>query len=203
MRQLSLLPLVFLSCSSPVNEPGSLVPGNCQEQAPLLQPQKTDILFVIDNSNSMAEEQAGVVRELPAFIQSLRESGGVRQDFHVGVITTAVYQNARLGTQIIYDEYPSQAGKLQPVPLVLADGGTAPSNERFILGDDPELLAEFGRLVTQGTGGSGQETPFEAARLAVAGPLASVSADQGGMAGFRRDGARLLVVVVSDEGECS
>jgi hypothetical protein len=64
------------------------------------------------------------------------------------------------------------------------------------------LLDKFGRLVRQGTDGSGQETPFEAARLALT-DLAQVPMDQGGNQGFLRDGARLLVVVVSDEDDCS
>ena len=63
--------------------------------------------------------------------------------------------------------------------------------------EDPELLAKFRRLVQQGTQGSGQETPFEAVRLAVTPPLATTPMAEGGNAGFLRDGARLLVVVVS------
>ena len=39
-------------CSSPVDEPGSTLPGTCESQAPIIPAQKTDILFVIDNSDS-------------------------------------------------------------------------------------------------------------------------------------------------------
>jgi hypothetical protein len=58
--------------------------------------------------------------------------------------------------------------------------------------------------VVQGIRGSGQETPFEAVRLAVVDPaLAELPLEQGGNQGFLRDGARLLVVVVTDEEDCS
>jgi hypothetical protein len=179
------------SCISPVDAPGSKVPATCQAEAPLVAPQKTDILFVIDDSGSMEEEQDGLARELPAFIAELEKGGGAAHDFQVGVITTAVYQNARLGGVNDYREFKEQSGRLQAV------GG-----ERILTSKDPELVVKFADLVKQGTLGSGQETPFEAVRLAVA-ELADVPLEEGGNAGFLRDGARLLVVVVSDEDDCS
>ncbi|MCP3100438.1 VWA domain-containing protein [Myxococcus sp. K15C18031901] len=197
---LLLLPALWaVACKSPVDEAGSTVPGQCQSESPVVAPQKTDILFVIDNSGSMAEEQAGIARELPAFIQALREGGGVEQDFRVGVITTSVYRRVLVGGQEYYREYPEEAGHLRPVP----DAEGNPTGDRFIESSDPRLLERFGRLVQQGTTGSGQESPFEAARLAVTEPLIGTPVAQGGNGGFFRDGARLLVVVVTDEEDCS
>jgi len=187
------------ACSSPVDQPGSTVPGKCQADAPIIATQKTDVLFVIDNSGSMAEEQAAIATELPAFVSELRQGGGVAQDFRVGVITTSVYRRSFFNNREDYREYPEEAGHLRPVPT--ASGGA--STERFIEGADLELLPKFERLVKQGTSGSGQETPFEAVRLAVASPLATTPLEQGGNGGFLRDGARLLVVVVTDEEDCS
>lgn len=188
-----------LACNSPVEQPGSTVPGKCQAQTPVIAAQKTDILFVIDNSGSMAEEQAGIATELPAFVAELREGGGVTQDFRVGVITTSVYRRAFFNNREDYREYPEESGRLRPVPM--AGGGV--STERFIESSDPELLEKFKRLVQQGTSGSGQESPFEAVRLAVASPVATQPLAEGGNEGFLRDGARLLVVVVTDEEDCS
>ncbi len=188
-----------LACSSPVDEPGSTVPGTCESEAPVISAQKTDILFVIDNSGSMAEEQAGIATELPAFLAELRQGGGVAQDFRVGVITTSVYQRAFVNNREVYREYPEESGRLRPVPTASGE----PSSERYIEGSDPEVLEKFRRLVVQKTNGSGQETPFEAVRLAVASSLATTSLDQGGNGGFLRDGSRLLVVVVTDEEDCS
>ncbi|MDC0707744.1 VWA domain-containing protein [Stigmatella sp. ncwal1] len=184
------------ACDSPVDRPGSGVPGKCQAEAPVIPPQKTDILFVIDNSGSMKEEQEAIATELPAFLEQLRQGGGVAQDFRVGVITTSVY----VRTVGAVDFYPEESGHLRPVPTP----GGEPSAEKYIEGADPELLEKFRRLVVQGIRGSGQETPFEAVRLAVADPgVAGVPLEQGGNKGFLRDGARLLVVVVTDEEDCS
>lgn len=191
--------------TSPVEQVGSRLPAACQSEAPVVQPQRLDILFVIDDSNSMAEEQDGVARELTAFVEELRRAGGVRQDFAVGVITTSVYVDIRIGDYHRYTPYPLESGRLRPVPDALPDGGLAleTNNERVLSGDDPALLEKFARLVHQGVGGSGQETPFEAVRLALLGDLATIPLAEGGNQGFLRDGARLLVVVLSDEDDCS
>ncbi len=198
---LLLLPALWgaASCKSPVDEPGSTLPGQCEAEGAVVAPQRTDILFVIDNSGSMREEQEGIATELPAFLEALQEGSGVAQDFRVGVITTSVYRRVFFQGEDLYREYPNESGRLQAVP----DTGGQPTDERFIEGTDPFLLEKFRRLVVRGTEGSGQETPFEAVRLAVSEPLASTPISQGGNGGFLRDNARLLVVVVTDEEDCS
>ncbi|QRO02706.1 VWA domain-containing protein [Archangium violaceum] len=187
------------ACTSPVDEPGSTLPGRCQAEAPVVSAQKTDILFVIDNSGSMAEEQAAIATELPAFLDELRKGNGVEQDFRVGVITTSVYQRAFFANREQFTFYPDQSGRLQAVP----DEQGRPTAERFIEQNDPDLLGKFRRLIRQGTRGSGQESPLEAVRLAVTPPLTTLAIAEGGNGGFLRDEARLLVVVVSDEEDCS
>ena len=201
MRSSALLTIALwgVACTTPVDEPGSTLPGRCQAEAPLISAQKTDLLFVIDNSGSMAEEQAAIATELPAFLDELRRGNDVEQDFRVGVITTSVYLNAFYDNREQYTEFPDQAGRLQPVP----DERGRPTAERYLDEGDPELLEKFRRMVQVGTSGSGQETPFEAVRLAVTPPLTTTPVGEGGNGGFLRDGARLLVVVVSDEEDCS
>lgn len=184
---------LLLVCN-PAGQRNSTVPANCQSTQPLIVPQQTDILFVIDNSGSMREEQAGVAAELPAFVSALQQGAGVENDFQVGVITTSVYQYSILPPPTYTDlrTFPDQAGKLRPATL--PDGGTA----RLLAGTDPNLVPVFATLVQQGTTGSGQETPFEAVRLATSPPV--VNAEN---AGLLRKGARLVVVAVSDEDDCS
>jgi hypothetical protein len=189
-------------CKSPVDDPNSTVPGTCSTTGPLIAAQKTDILFVIDDSDSMADSQAALSRELPTFIDQLYSGSGVTQDFRIGVVTTSIYQNANYGGVMIYTLYPLESGWLQPVPVALADGGTAPGTERILMAGDPNLVDKFKRLVRVGISGSGHETPFEAARLAVT-TLADIPIAQRGNQGFLRDGAQLLVVVVMDEDDCS
>ena len=111
-----------------------------------------------------------------------------------------------MGGQPFILNYPKQSGKLRPVPAELADGGVDldPVNgQRLLSGTDPDLIPKFARLVRQGTTGSGQETPFEAVRLALLSELATTPILNGGNQEFLRDGARLLVVVLTDEDDCS
>lgn len=191
--------------TSPLDQTGSTLPRTCKAEAPLIEPQKLDILFVIDNSNSMREEQEAVARELTAFVDEIKKAGGVRQDFNVGVITTSVYQHSSQNGVVFFREYPTQAGRLQPVPERGADGGVmlGTGTERLLTGEDPDLVDKFSRLVQQGVAGSGQETPFEAVRLALLSDLIKKPLVEGGNGGFLRDGARLLVVVLTDEDDCS
>lgn len=197
----------FGADNTPLNDPNSNIPTLCTSAPPEIRAPLLDILFVIDNSNSMQEEQEAVSRELTAFVNEIRSGGGVANDFNVGVITTAVYQSVRITgqTQPFYREYSGQSGKLQPVPNALADGGVelGTGNERVLNGVDPELIPKFQRLVKVGTYGSGQETPLEAIRLALTPPLIVSPLDQGGNREFLRTGSRLLLVVVTDEDDCS
>lgn len=181
--------LAAAACLSPVDTPGSKVPGSCEFELPTVPPQQTDILFVIDNSGSMAQEQEAVATELSAFVDTLRAgNAGIGTDFQVGVITTSVYQySPGLPPELVYLPYPR--GALTPVP------GTS---ERILTSTDPQLVEKFAQLVRRGTGGSGQEATFEAIRLGLSPPLINET-----NAGFLRDGARLLIVVVTDEDDCS
>lgn len=194
-------------CVPPGTGDGGNIPSSCVTAALNPEPQKLDVLFVIDNSSSMKEEQEGVARELTAFIDELKKGGGVAQDFHVGVITTSVYQHAYYAQTPPYHfnrTYSGQSGKLQPVPDADVDGGVVlgTGTERLLRGDDPALVAKFARLVQQGIQGSGQETPFEALRLALF-ELDKIPLEMGGNGGFLRDDARLLVVILTDEDDCS
>lgn len=191
--------------TSPVDGDSSELPRTCDVTPPLVEPQKLEILFVIDNSTSMIEEQTAVARELTAFINQIRQAGGIRQDFHVGVVTTTVYQHTWVNSVDWFRTFPEQAGKLRPVPDFFEDGGVNydTQNPRMLTGDDPDLVSNFARLVRQGVGGSGQETPFEALRLALTTDLITTPMSMGGNKEFLRDGSRLLIVVLTDEDDCS
>lgn len=159
----------------------------------------TDILFVIDDSESMTEEQDKVVAELETFVSALLE-GPVANDFQVGVVSTSVSRNVRACS----DEGPAQLNLYPDASGLLQSGKddrgrpVDPDGPRILRWDDPDFLPSFRTLVRQGIRGSGQEMGLEAMRRALSAPLAS-----GPNAGFLRPGSRLLVVVVSDEDDCS
>ena len=195
--------LSTLSCGG---APSGVV-DKCTEQLALPPSVTTDILFVIDNSVSMAEEQAKVVAQLRAFVDSL-VSGTVKNDFQIGVTNTSVSLNALDGCPPVQTAqltlYPAQSGRLQLGTDLT--GNTLPASTRKLLSyQDPDLLDQFALLIGQGVTGSGQEMPFEAMRRALSPPLIDTPLDAvpPGNRGLLRPGARLLVVVVSDEDDCS
>jgi hypothetical protein len=192
--------LALCACQSPATQPGTGVPTSCVEVAPAIQPVKTDILFVVDNSGSMAANQQKVATDLPVFVSELQKSGGVINSFRVGLTTTSVYSAYQSFNSINYYYYP-QGGWLMDIPLV--DGGV--STDRYLDDSNPELVPRFSlAMVNVGIDGSGQETPFEATRIALNLALTPATPDGGpANVGFLRDGARLMVVAVSDEDDCS
>ncbi|AKU90230.1 putative lipoprotein [Vulgatibacter incomptus] len=161
----------------------------------------TDILFVIDNSGSMASKQARVMAELESFVSALVE-GPVANDFQVGVVTTGVTMHAALcdpeQAPYLY-RYEKESGRLQPAK---DERGAAIEGPRVLAWNDPDFVENFRGLIAQGTKGSGQEMGLEAMRLALSEPLVSATGP-GGNAGILRPGSRLLVVIVSDEDDCS
>ncbi|HWV39450.1 MAG TPA: hypothetical protein VN033_13355 [Vulgatibacter sp.] len=172
---------------------------SCESSLSLPPGVSTDILFVIDDSESMTEEQDKVVAELETFVSVLLE-GPVANDFQVGVVSTSVSRHVRACTdegppQLTH--YPDASGRLQSGKD--AKGRPVdPDGPRILRWDDPDFLPSFRTLVRQGIRGSGQEMGLEAMRRALSAPLSS-----GPNAGFLRPGSRLLVVIVSDEDDCS
>ena len=58
-----------------------------------------DILWIVDNSNSMSEEQLGLGQSFQSFIDNLIETG---VDYHIGVVSTDITESGRLfGTGFI------------------------------------------------------------------------------------------------------
>ncbi len=86
------------------------ITGEFEENYLLSDDRKVDLLFVIDNSGSMAGEQAALRANFPALVSTLRNMYGGLPDLHIGVTTTD------LGTgmfQITYcEELGGDAGNL-------------------------------------------------------------------------------------------
>lgn len=165
---------------------------------------KLDILFVVDNSDSMAEEQDRLAGDLPALFDRLQGPAGV-PDLHVGIISTDVGAHPDIPGCMA----PGDDGALQSAfdpddgscndGTVSLDGkfaSSAPSDtpgtrETNYTGNLTDVL---GCMIKLGTGGCGFEQPLEAVRLAFENP---------DNAGFLRTDAVLAVVFVTDEDDCS
>lgn len=141
---------------------------------------QTEILFVVDDSGSMDEEQANLRDNLSTFISTLQGSS-VANDFRIGVTTTSV------------STFPANAASGLQGCLI------GPWLDPAVLGSG--LLAAFqAQIDAVGTTGSGKEQPFRAMELALTTPGLAGCTDNDG---FLRPGSRLAVVFLSDEDDCS
>jgi hypothetical protein len=145
---------------------------------------KIDLLFVIDNSASMADEQANLAQNFPKFIALLQQFRDGQVDFRIGVTTTA-FPASVLSFQI---QSGAQGALLQ----------TSDMPQRWLTSDDPQLTKHFETLATVGTNGAGDEQPLKAARASVVDRVAD-----GTNAGFLRDDALLAMVIITDEDDQS
>lgn len=170
----------------------------------------TDILFVIDDSVSMGDEQALLRAGLYAFIQTL-DASPIANDFQVGVTNTSVLGFTDAGT--IYGAASPSSGVPYPQGTLVAvlkdeSGNPLPGafdyqsgafvGPRILAAGSAGLVPDFQANVLVGVNGSAREQPFAAARLAL-----EKSAAGGVNEGFLRPGARLAIVFVSDEDDCS
>ncbi len=191
---------------------------SCEQDVQVL-PAQTDLLFVIDDSGSMREEQENLRQNLAAFVAELAASP-VPNDFRIGVTTTDVHNTFGMTsffpTNVApFDQFPYAVPFAQGTIVAIdpgaltddalrgkpvydqVDGYRVPGARRF-LGATPADVGAFETNVLVGTLGSGKEEPLRAAELAL-----GARVDDGANAGFLRSGARLGIVMLTDEDDCS
>ena len=158
---------------------------------------KLDVLFVVDNSNSMDQEQKALASAFPSFMDRLM-TYKVMLDLRVGVISTDMGAGAyNLPSCETAD---GDRGKLQHKARTA--GCTPPSDPWLAVKGTqtnvPGGMANdaFSCIVQLGTGGCGFEQPLKAIRWAL-------DPQKSKTAGFPRDDSVLAIVVVSDEDDCS
>lgn len=176
-----------------------------------------DLLFLIDDSGSMTEEQASVVEELPRLIGALASgrhpSGGGTfapvESIRVGVISTD------MGTGPEVSSFCTDFGD-DGVLLTSGDPSDPTCSATYPswleLGPDPDGLAQDASCVVNalGTSGCGFEQQLDAILKALA-PSTSgitfagrtVGHGDGHNAGFVREDALLAIVALTDEDDCS
>jgi hypothetical protein len=160
-----------------------------------------DLLFVIDNSGSMKEEQQSLAANFPRFIQIIddanQETG--RPNLHVGVISPDL-GGSGVDSQCTGN---GDGGNLLAQPRVRTDC-SGPSGRYFIdyanpdgsrVTNYPGTLAEsFSCVAELGTDGCGFEQPLEALRRSLDNPVND---------GFFRKDSLLAVIFITDEDDCS
>jgi hypothetical protein len=159
-----------------------------------------DLLFVVDDSGSMRQEQEALAAALPSFIEQLA-GGGDLPSLHIGVVSSNLGTAPEVGGGPPC-EGDGDAGHLQ----VAAACPALDDQERFIRDEIAaggervtnyagELADQFACMVQLGTAGCGFEQHLEAMRRALDNDAEN--------AGFLRPGANLAVVILADEDDCS
>ncbi|MBN1774283.1 MAG: hypothetical protein JXB32_23690 [Deltaproteobacteria bacterium] len=176
---------------------------------------RVDLLFVIDNSGSMAQEQEAASRYFGRLLRALvdppDDDGDGRpdavpvEDLHVGVVSTDL---GTMGLTVSTCRIPDGG---DDGCLLHAPSGTVPdcaTEYPTFLARDPlnatdylpeRLAADFACLATLGTNGCGFEQPLEAMRRAAAEHQGPGRCNEG----FLRDDSVLALVVITDENDCS
>jgi len=153
---------------------------------------KVDILFAIDNSGSMGDEQDNLIAAFPGFVAGIQDALQFAESYHIGVVTSDSYDANESGCRGVGD-------------LVTQTGGSDSSNAvcgpftsgfRWFDNTEPDLVTTFECAAQVGTDGSGDEEQ-------VHGVLRATDAERNAPGacndGFLRDDALLVVVLITDE----
>ena len=115
-------------------------------------PGKIDVLFVIDNSGSMADDQRNLANNFDKFMSWAQK---LKVDYHIGIVTT----------DITIANYNIPGGLI----------GTPP----FLTSQTPNIVKTFQNHVKVGANGSDTEQGLEAMRLALSPPLITSGPNKG------------------------
>ena len=148
-----------------------------------------DILFVIDNSNTMAQEQKNLVDNFPKFIGAIEAIQPPIKSYHVGVITTDIGAGT---TDPSGCKGKGDDGKLQHTPM---SSGCSAAYPKYLTGPNASMARDFACIANLGVGGCGFEQQMESALRA----LTSQPYNQG----FLRKNAPLAIIFITDEDDCS
>jgi hypothetical protein len=157
---------------------------------------KVDVLWVVDNSGSMVEEQTSLAQYFAAFLSAAQANG---VDYQIGVTTTGIESITGGWYACPGGADGGEAGRLFPV-----DG----TSTRIITPNTPSATEVFAHNVQVGLC-HWNEQGLEAAYRALSTPLVntdddpSTSTPNDGNAGFLRQDAKLVLLFVSDEEDFS
>jgi len=182
--RLVLVPLLFAACQDynlqgPGDQggkynPPDLSPERQSDQITQVTVPAVDVLFVVDNSCSMEEEQYALRSNFPQFMRFFTGSG---LDYHVGVTTTDMDRTNREAGMLVEDN----------------SGGGLYIDATYT---EAEAVSSFSDRTTLGTNGSGDERGKDAVWGVL---VTNQSQDQG----FYRSEADLSVIAISDERDYS
>jgi hypothetical protein len=114
------------------NENPATCPDDCAEH------HKVDLLFVVDNSNTMQNEQLKLVDNFPALHQALADALDRVPDLHIGVVTTNLGSG---GYDLFYCEGDGDGGVLGRAGGVNLGESCLGAGQRYMVDVEPEGCA--------------------------------------------------------------
>ena len=174
-------------------------PGQSPRVIPAGGPIKLDLLFMLDDSPSMSEEQANLARNFPRLIDALKTMPSGFPDLHLGVVSSDLGTGnssvpgvcgTSMGDRGALQARPGCGLDDDARPYLVSEAGGSVTN---FTGDISEVFACMAKL---GTLGCGFEHQMQAVRMALSGFIPDNQ-------GFLRPDAHLAVVLVTDEDDCS
>jgi hypothetical protein len=215
----STLLVALAGCASCDSVPSSAV-TDCNAQV-VPGGAAVDLLVVVDDSGSMSNKQQALADNLSAFIDALTGSA-IALDLRIGVTNTSIDDYD--GTTIYSGNdpgglpFPGPRNTPYPFGTIVAieqsggvgqfghfQWGTDPTHVTStwggarILSSGPNLARDFKANVHQGDWGSGKEQPLRAMRASLDASMVTTSLNFG----LLRSGARLGVIILTDEDDCS
>jgi len=149
-------------------------------------PKPLDVLFVVDSSGSMSEEQSFLSQNFSNFIAGLQQKVS---DFQVAVTTTDICLNPDPVSNLSQRVCPGQNGTTRSY----RGGFVGTTGRKVLKSTDSDLVTKFGQYALVGTNGSGFEHGLGAAQLSVQKVLSGANEP------LIRSNAFLSVIVISDE----
>ncbi|WP_163996876.1 choice-of-anchor D domain-containing protein [Pyxidicoccus caerfyrddinensis] len=157
---------------------------------------KVDVLFVVDNSGSMMEEQQSLGQNFAAFLSAANQAA---VDYRIGVTTTGLDPSPGGWSECPGGAQGGENGRLFPV-----DG----SRPRIITPSTPDAAGVFASNTRVGVC-HWNEQGLDAAHRALSDPLLYQQDDprtplaNDGNGGFLREDAKLAIIFLSDEEDFS
>ena len=152
-----------------------------------------DFLFVIDNSGSMGTAQDNLVANFPTFIDGIQSTLSEVQSYHVGVVSSDVYD----GNSAPCDRLGGLITRTTGFDSSEMTCGPYAEGHNYITEED-DLGPTFQCAAQIGTSGDASERPMNAMEAAISPDLTGEGACN---EGFIRDNALLVVVIITDEAD--
>jgi hypothetical protein len=178
--------------------------------------EKIDFLFIVDNSASMEDNQAQLVKAFPGFIAAIESTVKAGSNYHIMVVDTDAWGrcntanpwtgmdpssdlcNAYIG-QTKFEECDRTlgAGVVDPAGDFASNKVCPlPAGRRYLQQNDPDISGTFSCAAQVGVAGNSKERPMDALLAALA---PDINGSGGCNEGFLRDDAVLAITFISDD----